>query len=230
MAETQIKDLPSGGTPLATTHITVQQANADSIGQQIQWTNFLKKDIISGQQFSSETLAITPKSFADTLASETSIGTVQLASNTDITNGTGNDVLSASKMDKIFEEGIKQTGDINQSDVDAASQGTVTINSIRASTFGKLVYLSGQFTFDSSASEEKRSLYFNNTRVPVQYTAIGGQYERSDKVGLKLPMTLGVESAGANRIRMDISTEGEGVNWDTGLTYTIDFTIQYFTP
>jgi hypothetical protein len=225
---------PDAGTPTGNLKFAVQAGATTGIIQKILFSALSFTTKITGLDLNSTTKWMTPNAFTLTTATESAYGTVRNASTADINGKTSTDVLTAEKMDDIFQTGMQQTGTIDQSDVDVGStQGIVTITSVRGSTEGQMGFYQGTFDYNSDSNLEYKSLYFNNARQPLQRVGGAGTYIRSDKPLRRYPFNYIIEAAGSpvdgvGRIRMDIDTGIDGVNWDTSLTYTLDFTTRYF--
>ena len=230
----ELKLAPDAGALSTDTYFAVQQNSASGIIQRMAQSVMAQNTAITGQGFQDDKKFITPKGLGLTVSSETSKGIIQLSQDSDIANKTGDTALSAGKMDKIFQEGIQQTGNIIQNDVDTGStEGTVTITNVLSSTYGQMGHHEGQFTYESDSNNETKNLYFDNVRQPLQLVVGSGHYSRSDKdPTLKFPFTFTLNAAGAptngiGRVLMNVNTGTEGLNWSTGITYTLDFAIDY---
>lgn len=224
---------PDAGAIATDTYFAVQQSSAAGIIQKMAQSSMSNTTGVTGVGFDNDKTFMTPKGLGLTIATDSSSGIARLATSTNIEGKTGDNVLTAGNMDKIFQEGIQQTGNIEQTDVDTGStEGTVTIVNVLASTYGQMAHYEGQFTYVSDSNEETKDLYFDNLRQPLQYVVGHGHYERDSVTGLKIPFTCSFNAAGAptdgiGRVLMGINTGTAGLNWDTGETYTIDFVIDY---
>jgi hypothetical protein len=230
----ELKLAPDAGALATDTYFAVQQDSATGIIQRLKQSVMAITTAITGQGFLDDKRFITPKGLGATVGSETNPGIVELASDSEIVSKSGTKVLSAEKMDKIFQEGIQQTGNIIQNDVDAgATQGTVTVGNVIGSTYGQMGHYEGSFAYESDSNDETKNIYFDNVRQPLQTVVGHGHYSRSDKAStLKFPFTCtftaaGTPTNGLGRVLMNINTGIEGLNWSTGITYSIDFAIDY---
>lgn len=231
--ETQIKDLPSAGTPLRTTYIPAQQDSAIDIGQRIQISDLAVNTVLSGQDFANDVKWMTPYAFDKNIGTTGQAGTVRLADDSAINALTADRVITADKNTVFMRKGIAVTGNLSATDLDPTTEGTVSALNIDGSTYGKKGQYQGAFTYDSDSNSEGKNLYFNNARQPTKRTVGVLAYERSDQAGITLLGACYISASGAGvdgvgQVKIEIHTGVNGVNWDTGLTYTIDINLDYF--
>ena len=232
---TDNKDLsqaPNAGNPQADMLHAVQQNTATGIIQKMPHSSMAITGEITGQGFLEENKFVTPAAFQATNAKESSYGTVKIADDTAIESKSGDDTLTAGRMDKIFQVGIQETGTIRQLDIDAgASDGTVTIIDFRTSTFGQLGLWNGRFTYVPDSDARVKSIFIDNMRVPVDEQSLSGNYtvnseDKTPSIGVRLiPIS---DTDGIGRVRLDIGTTEEGINWDNANTYTVYINGVYF--
>jgi len=177
---------------------------------------------------------VTPKAFFNTKATETKYGVVELADGIDIGLQQDDKVLTSARIPDIMLSAIKPDLSVQQSGVDAATQGTVTIVDVRGSTYGQMSFLGGTFNYASNGNADTKEIYINDCRQPLMAVEGYAAYVRNDEPTTRRKFSIKISSSGVNtngigQIKLSINTAQAGLNWETGKTYVIDFGITFIS-
>lgn len=223
---------PDHGTSNSLMKFAVQGNSITGIIQKITFSDLSHSAEITGLDVNDTTKWVTPKAFTETLATESRVGTVELATDAEILNKTATKALIAGNVDKILESGIPLSTAIAGSDIDALTEGTLTNRDLRKLTYGTRGKIEGVFTFAPSVTTKTAKIYINNIIQPNDYinTGTGTITNVTDSptelhsLGVKIESS-GTSVSGGGQI---IITLGQGSTaWNTSKLYAIGLNIDY---
>lgn len=226
MAEDVLANAPNAGTLQSSTLFAVAQSTAGTKIQKMGRSAMVFTGELIGSEFGNNVKSMTPASFNDTNGNEVTPGTMYVASNTNIASKSTTKALVASKIDQIFQSGIKITGTVDNSDIDGSTQGVVNIIDVRGSTYGTFAKLVGSFTFKPNVSTRRAKIYINNVQLPIIPQAASASLTSDASPNDIHAVGVRVE----NEASKLLITIGRGtIDWATAETYTIWINLDFVT-
>ena len=228
---TEIKNLPSVGTPSSLIHFAVQYPLAIGIAQQITQAELSQdSEMITPTEQNNQNYWLTGKAFTDTTANTARFGTIKVADTAAVAAKTSiTEALVPDNVDDIGDTLFTPTNILasNIDPVKIPTSSTIANFTMYEILVGNLKIINGYLDFTPSANSTYIEFTLNNTSSPLISQAGSANWYVSTTTD-RIPIGMTVVSGGTNIVKIRFGIQF-GATFVSGDTYRIHLSASYIT-